>query len=200
MTKRVAFYSRVSTTHQNVELQEREIKAYLQSKPDEYILIEGYSDIGISGSKSSRPELNRLLEDAKTGKFEVLIIWKMDRLGRSLSHLIKLVDDLKNCNVKIISVKDNLDFTTPSGELLFHLLGAMAQFERELIKERVISGLEAAKAKGIKLGREKDSDRDDDLIKDLRHQGLSIRAIAKKLGITGSKVQRSLGGKCIGKV
>jgi len=191
MTKKVVLYSRVSTHNQSIELQEREIREYLKTKPD-YVLVEHFSDLGISGSKSSRPELNRLMERAKNKDFDIIIVWKLDRLARSLSHLISLITTFKECNVELVSLRDGIDFTTAQGRLMFGIIGALAEFERELIRERVVAGLQNAKAKGVKLGRNKDLDRDDAVIKDLRERGLSIRAIAKKLQISPSKVYRSV--------
>lgn len=187
---KVSFYARVSTNSQEVDLQLLEIEELMKQK--NYNLVDKYIEKGVSGAKTRRPELDRLIQDAKEHKFEILIIWRLDRLGRSLSHLIKLVEEFKSYGVKIISIKDNIDFSTAQGQLMFHLLGAMAQFERELIRERVIAGLESAKAKGKKLGREKDSDRNDTEILKLRNEGLSFRKIALKLNITHSKVQRAI--------
>ena len=194
MPQRVAYYARVSTSHQNPELQEREIRSFVEAK--DYYLINGFCDWGYSGSKVSRPELNKLMESARNGEFDILIVWKLDRLARSLSHLVSLITELKSLKIELISLRDNIDFTTSQGRLMFGIFASLAEFERELIRERVIAGLQNARANGKRLGREKDINRDDNLIYELKSSGLSIRAIAKKLDLTPSKVQRSL--KCIG--
>jgi len=186
--RKVIFYSRVSTTHQNPELQEREIKAFILTKG--YQFIKGYCDVGYSGSKASRPELNRLMESARRKEFDILIVWKLDRLARSLSHLIALITELNALDIELISLRDSIDFTTIQGRLMFGIFASLAEFERELIRERVIAGLANAKAKGIKLGRKRD--RDDGAIISLRRQGLTIRAIADRLGVSTGKVQRAL--------
>ena len=186
--RKVVFYSRVSTTHQNPELQERDINAFILNKG--YHLIKRYCDIGYSGSKTSRPELNKLMESARKKEFDILIIWKLDRLARSLSHLIALITELKALDIELISLRDNIDFTTIQGRLMFGIFASLAEFERELIRERVIAGLANAKAKGIKLGRKRD--RDDGAIISLRRQGLTIRSIAERLGVSTGKVQRAL--------
>ncbi len=186
--KRAVLYARVSTTHQNPELQEREIKAFIEAKG--YQLITEYCDLGYSGSKTSRPELNKLMDHARNKEFDILIVWKLDRLARSLSHLISLITELKHLNIELISLRDNIDFTTPQGRLMFNIFGSLAEFERELIRERVIAGLANAKAKGIKLGRKRD--RNDEAIISLRRQNFTIRSIAEKLGISTGKVQRAL--------
>ena len=151
---KIAIYSRVSTNNQNTEMQEREINAFIASKTD-FKLVDLFSDKGVSGSKSSRPELNRLMESARNKEFEILIIWKLDRLARSLSHLVAIITELKELGIQLISLRDNIDFTTPQGRLMFGIFASLAEFERELIRERVKAGINNAKAKGKKLGRTK---------------------------------------------
>ena len=187
--KRIAIYTRCSTLDQSTDLQTRDINNLIQSKSD-YQLTTHYNDVGQSGAKESRPELNQMLQDAKEGKFDVLIVWKLDRLARSLSHLVTIVNDLHRLGVGFVSLSDNIDFTTAQGKLMFHILGAMGEFERSLIIERTVAGLAVAKAKGKILGRRKE--RDDDLIMSLRQEGLSIRKIASQLGISKGKVQRAV--------
>jgi putative DNA-invertase from lambdoid prophage Rac len=147
---RVAIYARCSTTHQNTDLQIAELRQYAERRG---LIIAGeYVDEGQSGAKQSRPALNRMLADAHAQAFDAVVCWRLDRLGRSLKHLVTTIEDLDCLGIAFVSLKDNLDLSTPSGRLMLHLLAAMAQFERELIKERVISGIRAAQARGVRFG------------------------------------------------
>ena len=178
----------MSTSHQNPELQEREIKAFVGAKG--YILTNGFCDWGYSGSKVSRPELNKLIESARNGEFDLLVIWKLDRLARSLSHLVSLITELKALKIELISLRDNLDFTTAQGRLMFGIFASLAEFEREIIRERVIAGLNNAKANGKKLGRARTIDYSK--VSYLRQKGLNIREIAISLGVSKSAVHKIL--------
>ena len=111
-------------------------------------ITEEYVDLGVSGATSSRPALNRLTADAKRRQFDGVIVWKLDRFGRSLKHLVNAIADFEALGVAFVSLRDNLDLSTPSGRLMFQIIGAMAEFERSLIQERVKAGLRNAKAKG----------------------------------------------------
>jgi DNA invertase Pin-like site-specific DNA recombinase len=178
---RVAFYSRVSTTHgQDPELQLRELREYAAARG--WTLAQEYTDIGASGSKDSRPALNRLMADAHRRRFDVVLVWKLDRFGRSLRHLVNALAEFEARGIAFVSLRDNLDLTTPSGRLMFQIIGAMAEFERELIRERVKAGLRNAKAKGKRLGRPRVALNGDKVLQ-LRSQGLSWRAIASQLGV-----------------
>jgi DNA invertase Pin-like site-specific DNA recombinase len=112
-----------------------------------------YVDAGVSGTRETRPALDRLVKDAKRRRFEVLVVWRLDRLGRSLSHLIRLLDELTALGVAFVSLNESIDTGTPAGRLQLHLLAAFAQFEKERIVERVRAGLARARAKGTRLGR-----------------------------------------------
>jgi DNA invertase Pin-like site-specific DNA recombinase len=141
-----------------------------------------YVDEGISGSKESRPQLNRLMTDAHRRKFDTVLVWKIDRFGRSLKHLVNALADLDAYGVAFVSLRDNLDLSTPSGRLMFQIIGAMAEFERSLIRERVCSGLKNARAQGKQLGRPRrivDCDR----IVRMKAKGKSLRNIADELGV-----------------
>ena len=152
MTKRIALYARVSTSNgqQDPEMQLRELREY--AKHRELIIIDEYID-RMTGSKDSRPALNRLMGDACQRRFDAVLVWKLDRFGRSLRHLVNAIAELEALGVAFISFRDNLDLTTPSGRLMFQIIGAMAEFERALIQERVKAGLRNARAKGKRLGR-----------------------------------------------
>jgi DNA invertase Pin-like site-specific DNA recombinase len=187
-TNRVALYARVSTNHgQDPELQLRELREYASRRS--WVIIEEYVDRGVSGSKQSRPALNRLMTDAHRRKFDAVLVWKLDRFGRSLRHLVNALAELEARGVGFVSLRDNLDLGTPSGRLMFQVIGAMAEFERSLIQERVKAGLRNAKAKGKKLGRPR-LDVDEDKIQELRASGASWRAIARKMGVGTGTVLR----------
>jgi DNA invertase Pin-like site-specific DNA recombinase len=177
---RVAIYARVSTLngHQDPEMQLAELREFAARRG--WIVFSEYVDRG-SGSKDSRPELNRLTADAHRRHFDVVLCWKVDRFGRSLRHLVNALADLDAYGVAFVSLRDNLDLGTPSGRLMFQIIGAMAEFERSLIQERVKAGLRNAKAKGSAIGRPRkfvSTTR----IESLRSSGASWRAIAKELG------------------
>jgi DNA invertase Pin-like site-specific DNA recombinase len=187
---RVAFYSRVSTLHgQDPELQLRELREYATHRG--WSLVREYVDRGVSGAKESRPGLNELMADAHRRAFDVVLVWKLDRFGRSLRHLVNALAELEARGVAFVSLRDNLDLTTPAGRLMFQIIGAMAEFERSLIRERVRAGLRNARAKGKRLGRPK-ADVDVARVKELRNSGRSWRAIAKQMGLGLGTVVRAL--------
>jgi predicted site-specific integrase-resolvase len=134
----VALYARISTlNNQDPELQLAELREYAKRRG--WQITEEYTDHGVSGCKESRPALNRLMADACRRKFDAILVWKIDRFGRSLKHLVTALAELRALGVAFISLRDNLDLTTPSGRLMFQIIGAMAEFERALIQERVRS-------------------------------------------------------------
>src|SRR5450755_4819469 len=149
----IALYARVSTLngHQDPEMQLRELREYARLRG--WKIFGEYVDNGVSGSKESRPALNRLMADAHSRRFDAVLVWKIDRFGRSLKHLVNALADLAALGVAFVSLRDNLDLSTPSGRLMFQIIGAMAEFERALIQERVRAGLRNARAKGRRLGR-----------------------------------------------
>jgi len=148
---KVAIYVRVSTSEQNPEKQKDELLEFCKNK--KYDVFKIYSDI-ISGSKSSRPSLNEMMQDAYNKKFDAVLIWKLDRLGRSLQHLVDIVNKFKLWDVGLICKTQDIDTTTPNGKLIFHIFAAVAEFERELISERTKLGLKKAKNVG-KRGKDK---------------------------------------------
>ncbi len=152
MKQRCALYARVSTSNgqQDPEMQLSELREYAARR--ELVVIAEYVD-HVSGSKDFRPSLNRLMTDAHSRKFDAVLVWKIDRWGRSLKHLVTSLADLEAYGVAFVSLRDSLDLGTPSGRLMMQLLGAMAEFERSLIQERVKAGLRNARAKGKRLGR-----------------------------------------------
>src|SRR5208283_5188998 len=148
-----ALYGRVSTLDkgQDVDLQLRELREYCSRRGWE--IAGEYVDRGVSGAKESRPQLNRLMADAKQRTFDCVVVWRLDRFGRSLKHLVNALADLESLGVTFVSLRDGFDLSTASGRLMFGVVAAMGQFERELIKERVRAGMANAKAKGTRLGR-----------------------------------------------
>jgi DNA invertase Pin-like site-specific DNA recombinase len=150
--KLAAVYARVSTFDQEPENQLAELRRYAQARS---WAIEEYVDRGVSGAKDRRPALDRLVADARRRRFDVVVVWRLDRLGRNLRHLITLLEELQSLGVAFVSLAEGIDATTPAGRLQMHVLGAIAEFERERIRERVLAGLRRAKANGQRLGRPK---------------------------------------------
>jgi DNA invertase Pin-like site-specific DNA recombinase len=187
---RVGIYARVSTLiGQSPEMQLAELREYASRRGWE--IYGEYVDSGVSGSKESRPELNRLMSDVHLRRFDVVLCWKVDRFGRSLKHLVNALADLDSYGVAFVSLRDNLDLSTPSGRLMFQIIGAMAEFERSLIQERVRAGLRNAKLKGKTLGRPSlilDSER----IARLHASGASIREISAQLEVSASTIHKAL--------
>ena len=150
---RVALYARVSTLgkQQDPELQLIELREFARHRGWE--IVYEFTDKGISGTKDRRPQLDRLMNAARSRAFDVLLVWKLDRFARSLKHLVTAIAEFEALGIQFVSLRDNLDHTTSSGRLMFHVIGAMAEFERSLIQEGVKAGLRNARAKGKRLGR-----------------------------------------------
>ncbi len=150
---RVALYARVSTSNhgQDVTLQTRELKEFIDHRGWQF--AGEYVDLGISGSRNRRPELDRLMADAQQRQFDVVIVWKFDRFARSVSHLLRALQTFQALGINFVSLSESLDTSTPAGKMVFTVLGAVAELERSLIVERVKAGLRNARAKGKRLGR-----------------------------------------------
>jgi DNA invertase Pin-like site-specific DNA recombinase len=149
---RCAIYCRVSLADkkQDINLQLNELKQYTQARQWEAF---EYLDNGVSGANNNRPALNQLMRDAKARKFDLVLVWKLDRFGRSLKHLLNTLDEFKALGISFVSLRDSIDLTTPTGQLMFSIIGAFAEFERNLIIERVKAGMLNAKLKGVRIGR-----------------------------------------------
>lgn len=188
---RVALYGRISTANhgQDVGMQLTEMRGYCARRGFE--ITGEYIDQGVSGAKDSRPALNRLMADAHQRKFDAVCCWKLDRFGRSLKHLVNAIADLEALGVAFISLQDNLDLSTPSGRLMFHIIAAMAQFERSLIQERVRAGMRNARAKGIQIGRRRAAF-DASQARSRLASGQSMAQIGAAFGISASTVCRRL--------
>ena len=182
---RAAIYARVSTLDQEPENQLQELRRYVQARG--WTAAE-FVDRGISGSKDRRPALDALITDAKQRRFDVLVCWRLDRLGRSLKHLVTLLDELQALGVAFVSLGEGIDCTTPAGRLQLHVLAALAEFERARIAERVRAGLARARANGRRLGQKPHVIPAEDLE---RTAHLSIRQAAAALGIPRSVLHRA---------
>jgi putative DNA-invertase from lambdoid prophage Rac len=187
-SSRTALYIRCSTDQQDPSMQTSELREYAQRRGLQ--VVGEFVDIA-SGSKDDRPQLNKVLALAKQRKIDTLIVWKVDRLGRSLRHLVNVIAELDAVGVAFVSLKDNLDFSTPAGRLMFGVIGAMAQFERDLIRERVKSGMANARRKGVKLGRKR-VPVDAGQIRRLRAEGLSFDVISRQLGLSVGTIFRAV--------
>lgn len=149
---RVGLYARVSTGTQNCTNQLIELRQYCTARG--WTATE-YTDEGVSGTKDRRPALDSLLADARRRRFDVVVCWRLDRLGRNLKHLVTLIDELQALGVAFVSLNEGIDCTTAAGKLQLHILAALSEFERERIRERVMAGLHRARAEGKQLGRPK---------------------------------------------
>jgi DNA invertase Pin-like site-specific DNA recombinase len=194
---RVALYARVSTRDkgQDPELQLTDLREYAQLRG--WQVIGEFVDVGVSGSKDSRPQLDEMMRLAKSRKLDVIAVWKLDRFGRSLKHLVNSLADLQALGVTFVSYSDSLDLTTSQGRLLFGVIASMAEFERELIRERVKAGLTLARSKGTRSGKaigrpkvKRERDKDAKRIRQLREEGQSYREIAEELGRSTMDVYR----------
>ena len=186
---RVAIYARVSTNHgQDVTLQTRELRQFAEARG--WRVVAEYRDAGVCGAKHSRPELNRLMIAAQRRLFDVVLCWKLDRFGRSLRHLVNALAELEAVGVAFVSLTDNLDLSTPAGRLMFQVIAAMGEFERELIRERVRAGLRNARAKGKRVGRPKVA-ADGHQVATLRRAGRSWREICRQTGLSKGTAQRA---------
>ncbi len=187
---RVALYARVSTKNngQDPETQLMALRDYAQARKLE--VFSEYVDIGISGAKDSRPALNRLMADARKRRFDTVLVARFDRFARSTRHLVLALEEFNALGVDFISLSESVDTSTPMGKMVYTVIAAVAELERSLIRERVVMGLQRAKAQGKKLGRPRvavDADR----VAALRAQGHSWAMITKELGIGKGTAQRA---------
>ena len=191
---RAALYARVSTNngHQDPEMQLRELREYCASRGWE--MAGEYVD-KVSGTRERREHLDALMAGAYKRQFDAILVWKLDRFARSLKHLVNMLSEFESLGVAFVSLKDSLDLSTPAGRLQFHIIAAMAEFERSLIVERVKAGLRNAKAKGRRLGRPRAS-ADASRIAALRAQGLSWRDIGRETGLPEATARRAL-SRCV---
>jgi len=173
---------------QSPEMQLRELRDYVARRG--WTLVAEYVDEGISGAKDSRPELNRLMEDAHRRKFDCVLVWTFDRFARSVSHLLRALETFKSQGIEFISFSEQMDTGTPTGRMIFNVLGAVAELERSLIAERVRAGVRKAKAKGKRLGRPKvavNAAR----VRELRGSGKSFEQVREAMGISAASAWRA---------
>jgi DNA invertase Pin-like site-specific DNA recombinase len=178
---RAAIYARVSTPDQAPENQLAELRRYVDARG--WTATE-YVDRGVSGAKDRRPALDALLRDAKRRRFDVLVCWRLDRLGRNLRHLILLLDELTAVGVGFVTLGEGIDTTSPTGRLVLHVLGAISEFERSRIAERVRAGLQRARAQGRQLGRPRKSP------PAIEVPGGTVREAARVWGVSRSTAAR----------
>jgi len=190
---RAAIYARVSTANngQSPEMQLRDFAEYCQRRSWTVASDCEYVDVGISGTKANRPELDRLMADAHRRKFDVLVVWKFDRFARSVSHLLRALETFRALGIEFVSLTEGVDTSTPAGKMIFTVLGAVAELESSLICERVRAGLRNARAKGKRLGRPRKFV-DVAKIASLRKSGRSWRKIARATGCSAKTARRAL--------
>jgi DNA invertase Pin-like site-specific DNA recombinase len=190
MDKRAAIYVRVSTDKQTIENQLRELRQIAERRGWE--VVHEYRDAGISGAKSreARPGLDQMLKDAQRRQFDVVMAWAIDRLGRSLIDLLSTIQALEACGVDLYLDQQSIDTTTPAGRLMFQITGAFAEFERSIIRRRVLAGRKRAVEKGSILGRPKISAELERRIQAQLRAGKGILATAKELGVGTGTVHR----------
>ena len=187
---RVAVYARVSTLGkgQDTEVQFRELRQFSQARG--WQIVGEYTDSGVSGSKESRPELNRLLTDARRRKFDCVLVSRYDRFARSLRGLVNALEEFRSLGIDFVSLHEGVDTSTANGRLIFGIFASIAEFERELIRDRVKSGLANARAKGKRLGRPRKI-LDAAKIGRLRAQGVSWRKIARQMECSARTARRA---------
>ena len=201
---RLGKYKRCSTENQELTLQDEILNKFIarlkEDNPNTEYIVESYDDKGISGKNKDRPALQKLLNDVRKGnsKLNCVIITKLDRLGRSLQNLLEIVTEFKNNNVDFIVVEQNIDTSNPQGKLMFHILAAFAEFEREIIRERMQSGRKKAELSGSKSGKlchRPKSKLDDDGVVKKYEDGMSMNQISKAYNVSITPIRRILIGR-----
>jgi DNA invertase Pin-like site-specific DNA recombinase len=188
---KAGIYTRVSTENQSVDMQLSDLRSFAKQKG--FSIYKEYCDLGVSGSKDSRPQLDMLMNDARKKKINIVLVWKFDRFARSTRHLINALYEFNHLGIHFISFTENIDTSSPAGKVLFAIISAMAEFERDLIRERVKAGIGRAREKGVRLGRPSPmNDELKEMVTDLRDEGFSIRKIAKKVKVSPSLVHKIL--------
>ena len=188
---RVALYVRISTIGhgQSVDMQLLDLRKLAEQRG--FDIVKEYSDEGHSGSKTSRPALDAMLTDARKGRFQTILIWKLDRLGRSTAHLIGLLENFRAWGIELVSFSEGLDFSTTAGKLFYTLLGAFAEFEKDTIRERIRGGLRNARSKGRKPGRVC-ADVSVEQLREALAGGQSYAEVSARLNISRSTISRRL--------
>jgi DNA invertase Pin-like site-specific DNA recombinase len=190
MTKRVCLYARVSTKDQTCERQLVELREV--AKNHDWDIVDEYVDEGISGSKKSRPELDRMLKDAISRKFEMVVTLELSRLGRSVSNMCQIVDLLKSKKIDLFIKNQNISTDTIVGEFFFNIINSVSQYEKDLISERVVSGLENARKKGRIGGKKPITVETRDKIIEMKKFGFSFRNIKSELKVGNDTINKVL--------
>jgi DNA invertase Pin-like site-specific DNA recombinase len=182
---KAALYARVSTTDQTCENQLLELRRYCEARS--WTIVREFVDTGVSGSKDRRPAMDDLVANSRRRRFDVVVCWRLDRLGRNLKHLVNVLDELQGLGIGFVSLGEGIDLGTPAGRLQLHILAALAEFERSRIQERVKAGLARVRSQGRRLGRPIE----EVPVEKLRtvHR-LSVRAAAAQLRVSRSTLQR----------
>ena len=191
MSKRVVIYARVSTNEQNCDRQVAELEQVV--KNNNWELVDTYVDEGYSRTTTTRPELDRMMKDAFVRKFEMVITLELSRLGSSLKHMIEIVDKFKEKKIQLFIVNQQIDTSSATGYMFFSIMTSIANYERELISERVKSGLENAKRKGIVLGRKTNLTPEvEEQIIQLKSEGVGYNTLAKRLSVSVKTIRKVL--------
>jgi DNA invertase Pin-like site-specific DNA recombinase len=186
---KIALYARVSTDGQDPEVQLEALRAHAANRG--WNIVEEFVDHGFSGAKERRPALDRLLKAAWIGGFQAVLVWRFDRFARSVKHLLTALEKFRSLNINFISLQEQFDTSTPIGQAMFTIIGTMAQLERDIIRERVMAGLDRARSRGVRLGRPVAPAKPEEVAV-LKQQGLSLPEIAKRLRCSRSTVNRRL--------
>ena len=186
---KIALYARVSTEGQDPEVQLQALRAHATNRG--WTIVEEFVDHGYSGAKEKRPALDRLMKAAWTGKFQAVLVFRFDRFARSPKHLLTALEQFRSLTINFISLQEQFDTSTPIGHAMFVIIGAMAQLEQDIIRERVKAGLDRARSRGVRLGRPVAQAKPDEVAV-LKQQGLSLPEIAKRLRCSRSTVKRRL--------
>ena len=191
MSKRVVIYARVSTNEQNCDRQVAELEQVV--KNNNWELVDTYVDNGYSRTTTTRPELDRMMKDAFVRKFEMVITLELSRLGSSLKHMIEIVDKFKEKKIQLFIVNQQIDTSSATGYMFFSIMTSIANYERELISERVKSGLENARRKGIVLGRKTNLTPEvEEQIIQLKSEGVGYNTLAKRLSVSVKTIRKVL--------
>ena len=187
--KRAAAYGRVSTDDQFADMQFADLRPYCAQRG--FTIYREYLDQGVSGTKERRPGLDALMADARKGKFDVVVVWRFDRWGRSAKHLVMTLEELRNLGIEFISYQENIDTSSPLGKAMFTIVAAIAELERNIIVERIKGGLRRAKAMGKKIGRPSlHNPQQVEAVRRMRLEGKSYQVIAKTLGVSKSAAHK----------
>lgn len=185
---RVALYARVSTKQHGQDPETQLLPLRDRAQYHNFVISAEYVDVGISGSKQRRPQLDRMMHDAKLGKFDAVMVWKFDRFARSTTHLLTALEQFREWSIDFISLSEAIDTTTPIGKMIFTVLGAVAELERSLIRERVQAGVDRAKKEGKRLGRPR-ALVDEEKVYEQLQSGVSLRSLAIQTGVARGTLQ-----------